>query len=594
MKKRFALKTVLVLMIALVLSFSAVMFCAAESETPDSAEAKVPTVDCTVCGGAGACMDCYGLDSECESCAGENVCAECGGTGVVEPNSRFYATIFSLLPPVIAIALALITKEVYSSLFAGILTGGILIAVSKDGFSFETAFNTIMTDGFIGKISDSWNVGILIFLVVLGTIVVLMNKAGGSRAYGEWAIKRIKTRKGAQLATFALGALIFIDDYFNCLTVGSVMRPITDTHKISRAKLSYIIDATAAPICIIAPISSWAAAVSGVIEGEDGLALFIKTIPYNLYAILTIIAVVMIASLNIDFGSMRKHEENAQNGDIYTTDARPYANVVEEPVTTKGKVIDLIIPVLILIVFSVIGMIYTGGFFSGETFVDSFANCDASFGLSLGSITALIVVIIYFIARRVLTFKDCLGSIPDGFKAMVPAILILTFAWTLSAMTNKLGADIFVSNIVDASAGKLDAFLPAILFVVATGLAFATGTSWGTFGILLPIVVPLFKGGAGNELLIICISACLAGAVCGDHCSPISDTTIMASTGGQCDHVNHVSTQLPYALTVAAVSLVGYIIAGFINKAFVVLPVSILLLVGILLLIKFVTDKKKA
>lgn len=591
MKKRIGLKAVLILCLALLLSFGTVMFCAAQDAQP--AEAKEVTIECPVCGGTGACMDCYGLDGECESCGGKNVCAECGGTGEVAPNSRFYATIFSLLPPVIAIALALITKEVYSSLFVGILTGGVLYSVGRNGFSFETMFNTIMQDGFIGKLSDSWNVGILIFLVVLGCIVILMNKAGGSRAYGEWAIKHIKTRRGAQLATFALGALIFIDDYFNCLTVGSVMRPITDTHKISRAKLSYIIDATAAPICIIAPISSWAAAVSGVIEGEDGLALFIKTIPFNLYALLTIITVIMISVLDIDFGPMRKHEINAKNGDIYTTPERPYANVDETPVTTKGKVIDLIIPVVILIVFSVLGMIYTGGFFSGTGFVEAFANSDAPFGLSLGSIAALIVIIAYFIIRRVLSFKDCLSSLPDGFKAMVPAILILTFAWTLSAMTNNLGADIFVSNLVDATAGKLNYFLPAILFLVATGLAFATGTSWGTFGILLPIVVPLFNADAGNTLLIICISACLAGAVCGDHCSPISDTTIMASTGGQCDHVNHVSTQLPYALTVAGVSLVGYILAGFVNNVFVVLPVSIALLVAVLLVIKAVTNRKK-
>lgn len=589
MRKGLGVKALLVIALALVLSASVAVFCFAEGE--QGGEAEKVTVDCSVCGGSGACMDCYGLDSECESCAGANVCAECGGTGVVEPASRFYATIFSLLPPVVAIALALITKEVYSSLFVGILTGGILYAVGKDGFSFEAMFSTIMNDGFIGKLSDSWNVGIIIFLVVLGVIVVLTNKAGGSRAYGEWAKKRIKTRKGAQLATFALGALIFIDDYFNCLTVGSVMRPITDNHKISRAKLSYIIDATAAPICIIAPISSWAAAVSGVIEGQDGLELFIKTIPYNLYALLTIIAVVMISALDIDFGPMKKHEINAVNGDIYTTSSRPYANVSEEPVTSRGKIIDLIIPVIVLIVFSVLGMVYTGGFFNGESFISAFANSDASLGLSLGSIGALLVVVVYFIARRVLSFKDCLSSLPDGFKAMVPAILILTFAWTLSAMTNNLGADIFVSNAVDASAGNLHYFLPAILFLVATGLAFATGTSWGTFGILIPIIVPLFNADASNNMLIICISACLAGAVCGDHCSPISDTTIMASTGGQCDHVNHVSTQLPYALTVAAVSLIGYIIAGFVQNAFAVLAISAILLIAVLLTIKFASKK---
>ena len=520
-----------------------------------------------------------------------SVIAFASGDGAeVEYSSRFYSTLFSLLPPVIAIALALITKEVYSSLFVGILVGGGLYAFGPDGFSFETMFNTIMTDGFIGKLANTWNMGIIIFLVVLGVIVVLMNKAGGSRAYGEWAKKKIKSRKGALLATFGLGALIFVDDYFNCLTVGSVMRPVTDSHKISRAKLSYIIDATAAPVCIIAPISSWAAAVSGVVEGTDGLELFIRTIPFNLYALLTIVMVVMISALNIDFGSMKKHEINAMNGDLYTTDARPYANVDETPVTTKGKVIDLVLPVVILIALCVVGMVYTGGFFSGESFINAFANCDAAYGLALGSIIALVVNIVYFMVRRVLSFKDCMEAIPEGFKAMVPAILILTFAWTLSAMTNNLGADVFVEGLVDATAGKLAYFLPAILFLVAVLLAFATGTSWGTFGILIPIIVPLFA--PTDVSLVVCIAACLAGAVCGDHCSPISDTTIMASTGGQCDHVNHVSTQLPYALTVAAVSFVGYLLAGFVPNALIVLPVSIALLVAVLLVIKLVTKKK--
>ena len=513
-----------------------------------------------------------------------------GDAAEAEYVSRFYSTIFSLLPPVIAIALALITKEVYSSLFVGILVGGGLYAFGPNGFSVETMFNTIMTDGFIGKLADTWNMGIIIFLVVLGVIVVLMNKAGGSRAYGEWAKNKIKTRKGALLATFGLGALIFVDDYFNCLTVGSVMRPVTDSHKISRAKLSYIIDATAAPICIIAPISSWAAAVSGVVEGTDGLELFIKTIPFNLYALLTIVMVVTISVLNIDFGPMKKHEINALNGDLYTTDARPYANVDETPVTSKGKVIDLVLPVIILIALCVVGMVYTGGFFSGESFINAFANCDAAYGLALGSIIALIINIVYFMIRRVLSFKDCMEAIPDGFKAMVPAILILTFAWTLSAMTNNLGADVFVEGLVDATAGKLTYFLPAILFLVAVGLAFATGTSWGTFGILIPIIVPLFA--PTDTMLVVCIAACLAGAVCGDHCSPISDTTIMASTGGQCDHVNHVSTQLPYALTVAAVSFVGYLLAGFIPNALVILPVTIALLIVALLVIKAITKKK--
>lgn len=590
MKRKLNSKIISILAITLVLVSVMSFMSFASDGSADSAT----MIDCSACEGTGytvTCGECEGVDIVCTDCGvATNVCADCTGSGQVKAPTRFYSTIFSLLPPVIAIALALITKEVYSSLFVGIVVGGALYAVGPNGFSFETMFNTIMTDGFIGKLADTWNMGIIIFLVVLGVIVVLMNKAGGSRAYGEWAKKKIKSRKGALLATFGLGALIFVDDYFNCLTVGSVMRPVTDSHKISRAKLSYIIDATAAPVCIIAPISSWAAAVSGVVEGTDGLELFIKTIPFNLYALLTIAMVVMVSALNIDFGPMRKHENNALNGDLYTTDARPYANVDETPVSTRGKVIDLILPVVILIVSCILGMVYTGGLFSGENFIDAFANCDAAYGLALGSIGALIIVIAYFIIRRVLSFKDCMEAIPDGFKAMVPAILILTFAWTLSAMTNNLGADVFVEGLVDATAGKLTYFLPAILFLVGTLLAFATGTSWGTFGILIPIIVPLFS--STDTMLVVCIAACLAGAVCGDHCSPISDTTIMASTGGQCDHVNHVSTQLPYALTVAGVSFVGYLIAGFVPNALVVLPVSLALLAGILLIIKFVTKKK--
>ena len=514
-----------------------------------------------------------------------------GESEEVEYVSRFYSTIFSLLPPVIAIALALITKEVYSSLFVGILVGGGLYAFGPNGFNIETMFNTIMTDGFIGKLADTWNMGIIIFLVVLGVIVVLMNKAGGSRAYGEWAKNKIKSRKGAMLATFGLGALIFVDDYFNCLTVGSVMRPVTDSHKISRAKLSYIIDATAAPICIIAPISSWAAAVSGVVEGTDGLELFIKTIPFNLYALLTIVMVVMISALNIDFGPMRKHEINALNGDLYTTDARPYANVDETPVTSKGKVIDLILPVVILIALCVVGMVYTGGFFAGETFIGAFGNTDATVGLPWGAIVALIVTIIYLIARRVITFKEAMECIPKGFNAMVPAILILTFATALKNMTGLLGAAEFVEGLMASAAAGLAAFLPAIIFLVACVLAFATGTSWGTFGILIPIVTAMFPGDI--TLLTIGVSACLAGAVCGDHCSPISDTTIMSSAGSQSNHVNHVSTQLPYAITVALVSFVVYVLAAFVQSAWVLLPVGIVLMVATLFVIKKLTANKQ-
>ena len=503
-----------------------------------------------------------------------------------ESASKMYATYWSLIPPVVAIILALITKEVYSSLFIGIVTGALFNA----NFNLETAYTSMFSDGFIAKLADSWNVGILIFLVVLGAIVVLMNRAGGSAAYGKWAANKIKGRKGALLSTFGLGCLIFVDDYFNCLTVGSVMKPITDKHKISRAKLAYLIDATAAPICMIAPISSWAAAVTGVVEGYDGMTLFIQAIPFNLYSLLTIFMIVFISAIGLDYGPMKVHEDNAKNGDLFTTSNRPY-NDEEEVKSSKGKVIDLVIPVIILITSCIVGMVYTGGVFDGENFINAFANCDASLGLSLGSVFALIVIVAYYILRNVLTFEECMTAIPEGFKAMVPAILILTFAWTLSGMTGLLGADVFVSTLFKSGAESLTLFLPAIVFLVAIFLAFATGTSWGTFGILLPIVVGI---GLDERLLIISISACLAGAVCGDHCSPISDTTIMASTGAQCDHINHVSTQLPYTLTVAAVSFAGYILAGFVQNAWVVLPISIVVLVGVLLVIKVFTSKKTA
>ena len=512
--------------------------------------------------------------------------------------SSAIGSMWSLLPPIVAIGLALITKEVYSSLFIGILTGGLIYAIATAS-GFEGMFNAVVQAGLIANLSDSYNVGILIFLVVLGIIVVLMNKAGGSRAYGEWAAKHIKNRQGATFATFLLGALIFVDDYFNCLTVGSVMRPVTDKHKVSRAKLAYLIDATAAPICIIAPISSWAAAVSGTVDGVNGIQLFIQTIPYNLYALLSIVMVIFIALADFDFGPMKTFEQNALNGDLFTTRNNVYPED-DKPVHSKGKVIDLIIPVLTLIAFCVVGMIYSGGFFAGESFMDAFANCDASFGLSLGSIGALIVIIGYFMLRRVLSFTECMDSIAAGFKQMVPAILILTFAWTLKTMTGLLEAGPFVSGIVK-SATALQILLPLILFAVAIGLSFATGTSWGTFGILIPIVTAVFSSELANvaetgvipPMVIICISACLAGAVCGDHCSPISDTTIMASTGAQCDHVNHVSTQLPYAFTVAGVCAVGYLLSGFIQNLFVVLGVSVVLMLGVLFVIKMLSAKGK-
>lgn len=518
---------------------------------------------------------------------------------IAAPITEAKGTLWSLFPPVIAIGLALITKEVYSSLFVGILSGGIIYAAAS-GTGFEGTFKAVVQDGLITNLSNAYNVGILVFLVVLGIIVVLMNKAGGSRAYGEWAAAHIKGRRGAALSTFFLGVLIFVDDYFNCLTVGSVMRPITDKHSISRSKLAYLIDSTAAPICIIAPISSWAAAVSGTVEGVNGISLFINTIPYNLYAFLTILMVIFISVSDTDYGPMKIHEDNAKNGDIFTTKNNTYEQDAQ-PVTERGRVIDLILPVAVLIVFCVVGMIYTGGFFSGTDFVTAFANCDAAYGLSLGSISALIVIIAYYMLRRVLKFNECMDSIAAGFKQMVPAILILTFAWTLKTMTNHLEAGAFVSGVVQ-SATALSVLLPVILFVVAIGLAFATGTSWGTFGILIPIVTSVFDAELANvsqtgeipSMVIICISACLAGAVCGDHCSPISDTTIMASTGAQCDHVNHVSTQLPYALTVAAVCVVGYLLSGFVHNVFIVLGFSAALMLAVLFAIRFFVKRKES
>ena len=492
-----------------------------------------------------------------------------------------YATFWALVPPVVAIVLALITKEVYSSLFVGILVGGLFYS----GFSFEGTIVHIFEDGIIGVLSDSYNVGILVFLIILGAIVCLMNKAGGSAAFGRWASDHIKTRTGAQLATVALGVLIFIDDYFNCLTVGSVMRPVTDKHNISRAKLAYLIDATAAPICIIAPISSWAAAVTGFVEGEDGLSLFISAIPYNFYALLTIMMMITIAVLNIDFGSMKIHEDNAKKGDLFTTPDRPYGEATELEDTGKGTVKDLLIPIIALIICCVIGMIYTGGFFEGADFVTAFSNSDASVGLAIGSAFALVITILLYVSRRVLGFKECMDCIPEGFKAMVPAIMILTFAWTLKSMTDSLGAAEFVAALIKSSAAGIVNLLPAIIFVVGCLLAFATGTSWGTFGILIPIVVDAFQA-TNPTLMTIAISACMAGAVCGDHCSPISDTTIMASAGAQCNHVNHVSTQLPYAVSVAAISFVTYIVAGFVQSAWISLPVGMVLTLGYLLFMK--------
>ena len=499
-----------------------------------------------------------------------------------------YATFWALVPPVVAIGLALITKEVYSSLFIGVLMGGILYS----GFSFEGTITHIFEDGMISVLSDSYNVGILIFLVILGAMVCLMNRAGGSAAFGQFAADHIKGRVGAELATILLGCLIFIDDYFNCLTVGSVMRPVTDKFKVSRAKLAYLIDATAAPICIIAPISSWAAAVTGFVEGEDGFSIFVRAIPYNFYAILTIVMMIGMVLLRTEFGSMKFHEKNALKGDLYTTPGRPYDTEKQPEVSVRGTVLDLLIPIISLIICCMVGMLYTGGFFSGEDFVTAFSQSDASLGLTMGSFFGLLITIGLYQVRRVLKFSECMACIPEGFKSMVPAIMILTFAWTLKAMTDSLGADVYVATVVASSARSFLNFLPAIIFVVGCFLAFATGTSWGTFGILIPIVVAVFEN-SNPDLMIISISACMAGAVCGDHCSPISDTTIMASAGAQCEHVNHVTTQLPYAVTAAAVSFVSYIIAGFVQSAWIALPIAIALMVATMFVIRAVNGVLK-
>ncbi len=493
----------------------------------------------------------------------------------------FYETVWSLLPPVVAIALALVTKEVYSSLFLGILTGGLLWS----GFSFEGTVTHVFQGGIVSVLSDGYNVGILAFLIILGAMVSLMNRAGGSAAFGRWAKEKIKSRAGAQLSTIVLGVLIFIDDYFNCLTVGSVMRPVTDRHNVSRAKLAYLIDATAAPVCIIAPISSWAAAVTGFVEGEDGFSIFIRAIPYNFYALFTIAMMIILVVMKFDYGPMAAHEKNAMKGDLFSTGKKEEKEVEVETANPNGKVMDLVVPILVLIICCIVGMIYTGGFFSGADFVTAFSNSDASVGLALGSFFAMVITIIFYSVRRVLGFTDYMACLPNGFKAMVPAILILTFAWTLKAMTDSLGAAEFVAGAVEQAAGGLMNLLPAIIFLVGCFLAFATGTSWGTFGILIPIVVAVFEK-SDPQLMIISIAACMAGAVCGDHCSPISDTTIMASAGAQCDHVNHVTTQLPYVITVAAVSFVTYLLAGFVKSVWITLPVGLALLVGVLLIIK--------
>lgn len=495
---------------------------------------------------------------------------------------------WALVPPIVAISLALATKEVYSSLFVGVVTGGLLYS----GFSFEGTINHVYTDGVVKVLSDPYNVGILIFLVILGIIVSLMNKSGGSAAFGRWAQTKIKNRVGAQLATIGLGSLIFIDDYFNCLTVGSVMRPVTDKFQISRAKLAYLIDSTAAPICIIAPISSWAAAVSGFVPGDtNGIALFIQCIPYNFYALFTILFMICIAVMKSDYGLMELHELNAIKGDLYTTSERPYDSFEEGIKEEGGHLLDMLLPVLVLIVCCVIGMIWSGGFFEGTSFVESFSNSDASVGLAVGSFFGLIITLVLYMARRVMTFSEFMECVPQGFVSMITPILILTFAWALKSMTDSLGAAPYVAGLIENSAGALVNFLPAIIFLIGCFLAFATGTSWGTFGILIPIVVSAFQE-TDPQLMIIAMSACMAGAVCGDHCSPISDTTIMASAGAQCFHLNHVNTQLAYALTVAAIAIVSFIIAGFLRNAMLGWIVGIILIIGVLFILKKREQKK--
>ncbi len=519
-------------------------------------------------------------------------CVDCGGTGIVEEADcetcagvgNVTASWWALVPPVIAIGLALITKEVYSSLFVGILSGAIL----GSNFSFTGTMDILTNDGLISAVSGT--AGIFIFLVVLGIVVALINKSGGSAAFGAWAEKHIKSRVGAMLATFVLGVLIFIDDYFNCLTVGSVMRPVTDSHRISRAKLSYLIDATAAPVCMIAPISSWAAAVASYAEEGQGLALFIKAIPFNFYSLLTFVFIIAITFMKFDFGPMRIHEINAKlKGDLYTSGDK--AEVVDDGHSSEGKVFDLVLPIIVLIAICVFALVYVGGIFDGLNFIDAFSNTDATVALPWGSIIALVFTIFYLCARKVVTFKEAMECVPKGFIAMVPAILILTFATSLKNMTGVLGAKPFVADVMGSVPAELASFLPAIIFLVACFISFATGTSWGTFGILIPIVIAIFPDST-NTLQTIGISACLAGSVCGDHCSPISDTTIMSSAGGQCNHLNHVSTQLPYAISVAAISFVMYIASGFMQNWMVMLPVAVVVTIGFLAVMKAIMVKK--
>ena len=537
-------------------------------------------LDCPDCAGA-TCTTCNGtheiehsadLVFDCPDC-----CETCGGEGQV------VGSFWALLPPIIAIGLALITKEVYSSLFIGILSGGILAAKFEPLKTIDTVINVGLIDAVSGT------AGIFIFLIELGVLVALINKAGGSKAFGEWAETHVKSRVGAALCTVVLGILIFIDDYFNCLTVGSVMRPVTDKHKISRSKLAFIIDATAAPICMIAPISSWAAAVSQYVEDGQGLNLFITAIPFNFYSILTIVFVIALILMKFDFGPMRRHEKNAENGDLFSGAKVSDDNTIP---SAKGRVFDLLIPIVVLLGVSIFALIYVGGIFDGKGFIDAFGNTDATVALPWAGLITLVFTMIYMALRGAVSLNDSMKSIPKGFIAMLPAILILTFATALKNVTGELGAAFFVGDLMNGAAAGLKNFLPAIVFIVACILAFATGTSWGTFGILIPIVNAMFP--LSDPLGIVCMSACLAGAVCGDHCSPISDTTIMSSAGAECEHLNHVSTQIPYAIYVAAVSFVCYVVAGFVPNAFIMLPLSIVLMIASLFVTRIVTKKMYA
>ena len=556
----------------------------------------IVTVCCETCEGEGKVQK--SEDDEtlitCEDCKGKGgeatqICDVCSGSG--EEASVYYSTFMSLVPAFVAIALALITKEVYSSLFVGILLGALL----NSNFNIVESVDTLTQKGFIDAVSGT--AGIFIFLVILGVIVALINKTGASAAFGKWAQKHVKTKVGASLATFVLGVLIFIDDYFNCLTVGSVMRPVTDKTKVSRAKLAYLIDATAAPVCMIAPISSWAAAVADYTKGVtdaagneiSSLALFCKAIPYNFYSLLTFVFIIALTAMKFDYGPMKLHEKNAENGDLFTFGSEVISTENKEEENPRGKLYDLIIPIIVLIIVCVFSLVYVGGFFGGESFASAFANTDATVGLPLGGFVALIVTMIYLAVRKLASVKEMLECIPKGFIAMVPAILILTMATSLKNMTGMLGSDSFVQNALEG-AGNLHNFLPAIIFIVACVISFATGTSWGTFGILIPIVIGVFP--AGSQYMIIGMSACLAGSVCGDHCSPISDTTIMSSAGAQCEHVNHVSTQLPYALTVAAISFVTYLISAFVTQWFIILPIGIVLTIATLYVLKLMNKEK--